>query len=88
MKFILAALAATVSLSCLAPVEADAKSRNTRKSYVEHREYRGVYDRPHSVQNNGLCQRDTGVPTSQLSFRNKCETEEYWNRVFSGGRRR
>ena len=83
MKLILAAIAATVSISCLVPIEASAKSRTTRKV-----EYRGVYDRTNSVQPNGLCQRDTGTPTSQLNFRNKCETEEYWARVLDGSRRR
>ena len=85
MKLILAAIAAAVTISCLVPAEASAKSRNTRKSQIE---YRGVYDRTNSVQPNGLCQRDTGTPTSQLNFRNKCETEEYWARVLDGSRRR
>ena len=63
-----------------------------RYAYAPRRYYRGpryaFYGRPASVAANGLCQRDTGTPTSQLNFRNRCDTEEFWNRIQQGGRRR
>jgi hypothetical protein len=34
-----------------------------------------------SVGSNGLCQRDTGTPTSQLDIRNRCDAEEFWQRM-------
>ena len=89
MKVLLTVLAATMTLAWLLPEEADARSRGyqrrTAKVYYRTNTY---YRRPASVGSNGLCQRDTGTPTSQLNFRNRCDTEEFWNRTMQGGRRR
>ena len=87
MKVLFAALAATVSIIALAPTDASAQQRGYRKAEVKHTGAR-FYGRAHSVDHNGLCKRDTGTPSSQLNFRNKCDTEEYWARVFENGRRR
>jgi hypothetical protein len=51
----------------------------TRRAGVSARTQ--VRARPASVGSNGLCQRDTGTPTSQLNFRNRCDTEEFWARI-------
>ena len=88
MRPLLAALAAVTALACLGPGDAFAQDRGYRSHNAQqHRLYR-FYGRPASVQANGLCQRDTGTPTSQLNFRNRCDTEEFWNRMIQGGRRR
>ena len=89
MRLLLAALAATSAALCLSPGEAAAGERGWRSTGVQQPQHRyRYYGRPASVQANGLCQRDTGTPTSQLNFRNKCDTLEFWNRTFGGGRRR
>ncbi len=88
MNLILAALAATaVAFAATAPSEAVAQDRGFRKAPAKHTGAR-FYDRAHSVQANGLCKRDTGTPSSDLNFKNKCDVEEYWARVLEGGRRR
>ena len=86
MKFFIATLAATLSLAWMMPDEASAQSRGYR--YKNGKKYYRSYRRPASVASNGLCQRDTGTPTSQLNFRNKCDTEEFWNRQQSRGSNR
>lgn len=86
-RTVFAALAAISTIALLAPVEASAQGRGFRKEPPKHTGTR-FYGRAHSVQANGLCKRDNGTPTSDLNFRNKCDTEEYWNRVFENGRRR
>lgn len=88
-KPVLAALGVGLSLSWLAPDPAEAQRRvysngGVKKVYRTYPSYR----RPASVGSNGLCQRDTGTPTGQLNFRNRCDTEEFWNRTMQGGRRR
>ena len=92
MRYLLTALAAVLALVWLMPEEADAHSRGYRKRGAKVYYYRSAqlpfYGRPASVGPNGLCQRDTGTPTSQLNFRNRCDTEEFWNRMIQGGRRR
>lgn len=88
MKFLFAALAATVSIAAIAPTDAAAQQgRGYRKAEVKHTGAR-FYGRAHSVQANGLCKRDNGTATGDLNFRNKCDVEEYWARVFENGRRR
>jgi hypothetical protein len=87
MKTFVAALAAAVAVIALAPLEASAQGRGYKKQPQKHTGTR-FYGRAHSVDHNGLCKRDTGTPSSQLNFRNKCDVEEYWNRVFENGRRR
>jgi len=90
MKLILTLLGAVVALAFTVPHDAEAK-RGYRKrppytAYYYPRPAVGYYGRPASVGPNGLCQRDTGTPTSQLNFRNKCDTEEFWNRMNRGRR--
>ncbi len=87
MKTTLAILAAAVSIVALAPLEVSAQGRGYKKPQQKHTGAR-FYGRAHSVDHNGLCKRDTGTPASQLNFRNKCDVEEYWSRVFENGRRR
>lgn len=86
-KSILAALVATVSIASLAPFEATAQERSLRKPSEKHTGAR-FYGRAHSVDHRGLCKRDTGTASGSLDFRNKCDTEEYWNRVLNGSGRR
>ena len=89
MKSAFAVLASALSLVGLAPDEAAAHNTGYRHRHVQRTTYAGeYYRRPASVAANGLCQRDTGTPTSQLNFRNRCDTEEFWNRTMQGGRRR
>ncbi len=91
MKIVLAAVGAAAALVWLTPDDAEARGRGWRKPapQVYYRSsYRPYYGRPASVGPNGLCQRDTGTPTGSLDFRNKCDTEEFWNRTMNGGRRR
>lgn len=85
MKWILAIAAAVVAFTAIAPAEAADQGRAYRAATTQ-KHYR-YYTRPASVQANGLCQRDTGTSSSQLNFRNKCDTEEYFARVFERGRR-
>ncbi len=86
MKMLIACLAGLVALVFVMPEDAAAQGHGYRNSGKKH--YR-TYRRPASVGSNGLCQRDTGTPTSQLNFRNKCDTEEFWARTQArgGGRR-
>ena len=59
-----------------------AKHRQSDRAYQAER-YES-YRRPASVAPNGLCQRDTGTHTSQLNFRNRCDTLEFWERMNRG----
>lgn len=89
MRVAISVLAAAAALVWLTPDEASAQSRGYRaKLNKPHTvtSYR-YYRRPASVGPNGLCQRDTGTPTGQLNFRNRCDVEEFWNRTIQGGRR-
>ena len=79
MRLILSALAALLALAWVAPDDAAAQSRGARAK--KGRTQAVVARRPASVGPNGLCQRDTGTPTSQLNFRNQCDTEEFWRRI-------
>lgn len=87
MKLLLAIAAAAISLFAIAPDQASAQGRGYRKAQEKHTGAR-FYGRAHSVDHRGLCKRDNGTPVDQLNFRNKCDVEEYWNRVFESGRRR
>lgn len=88
MKILVTALALVVSMIWLVPGDAEARGHGYRKKapkvYYSERGYR----RPASVAANGLCQRDTGTPTGQLNFRNRCDTEEFWQRMQRGQGRR
>jgi len=82
MKFTLALMSAAIAVAFVMPHDAEAKRGYRKKPhYATYYAYR----RPASVASNGLCQRDTGTPTSQLSFRNKCDTEEFWTRMQERG---
>ena len=83
MKFLLALVAVGFAAAVIVPHSADAAQRGYRKGKVKH--VKVVYRRPASIAANGLCQRDTGTPTSQLNFRNRCDTEEFWNRMNERG---
>lgn len=87
MKIATTALAAGLAL--LWTADAFAASRKHR--YRDDRGYQQYrYDSRggNTVAANGLCQRDTGTPNSRLSFRNKCDVEEFWARQQRGGGRR
>jgi hypothetical protein len=92
MKLMLTLLGAAMVMAFAVPPEADAAKRayRVKRPYATYYNYyHENYRRPASVAENGLCQRDTGTPTSQLNFRNRCDTEEFWNRMQErgGGRR-
>ena len=74
----------TASLFAPAPADAAGKSRVAKSKVAKAGGYR-VARRPASVASNGLCQRDTGTPESQLDFRNKCDVEEFWARIIDRG---
>lgn len=86
MKILVTALALVVSMIWLAPGDAEARGHGYRKKAPKA--YHTTYRRPASVAANGLCQRDTGTPTGQLNFRNRCDTEEFWQRMQRGQGRR
>jgi hypothetical protein len=86
MKVFLAALSAGFALASIAPPDAEAQGYRKKKAYKYYRSTH-VARRPASIGHNGLCQRDTGTPTSQLNFRNRCDTEEFWNRMQEQGSR-
>lgn len=92
MKFLVSLLALGFAVTVAAPDSADAQRsyrKGKAKSYNSYnRNYYGARPRrPASVGPNGLCQRDTGTPTSQLNFRNRCDTEEFWRRMEDMGSR-
>jgi hypothetical protein len=86
MKIALSALASALALAWIAPADAEAQGYR-KKATKKHYRTTGFYQRPASVGPNGLCQRDTGTPTSQLNFRNRCDTEEFWRRMEEQGSR-
>lgn len=88
MRFLIALALASFSLASWAPTDAEARNRSYRAKHGKPAAYH--YDRrPASVGANGLCQRDTGTPTGNLNFRNRCDVEEFWARTMQrgGGRR-
>ena len=88
MKLFITAMAAVLVLVWLTPEEAEAQSRSRTYRTAEGKKQYRYYGRRASVSHTGLCQRDTGTSTSNLNFRNRCDTEEYWNRVLGGRGRR
>lgn len=89
------ACAAALALVMLAPDDAAARDGGTRaaqaqvaKKKVAKPSVRGAArgeTRAASLGANGLCQRDTGTPTSQLNMRNRCDMEEFWQRLIDLG---
>lgn len=93
LKLTVLTLSVAAFAATLASASADARSsrKGTRhdNSYDRSvRDYgsRTYRSRSNTVAPNGLCQRDTGTPTSQLNFRNRCDTEEFWKRQEDRGR--
>ena len=89
MKLAISVLAATLALLWTA----DAFAASKKKRYRAERSYdsyssESTRSRSNTVASNGLCQRDTGTHTSNLDFRNKCDTQEFWARQQRGGGRR
>lgn len=39
-----------------------------------------IAGRSHTTMSNGNCGRNTGVPTSQLNLRDRCDVIEFWAR--------
>src|SRR5262249_8481817 len=81
---------------CLEATSAE-RGHRYRKAKTQHQRVyvQRSYDAGHAafvqsstVGSNGLCQRDTGKPDSELNFRNRCDTEEFWARIQSRGGRR
>lgn len=69
---------------------ADAMAASSSKKRYVRTYDASRYDSPsrsNTTAANGLCQRDTGTHNSNLSFRNKCDVEEFWARQQRGGRR-
>ena len=83
MKRMLTLLGALLAIAFVVPDAAEAAKRGYRAKKVKHAGT--YYRRPASVAANGLCQRDTGTPTSSLNFRNRCDTEEFWTRMQERG---
>jgi hypothetical protein len=85
---ILCALGAFV-FATLGIGSADAQSPGVHsrpsKAKIASRHKPRAYRRPSTVGPNGLCQRDTGKPDSELDFRNICDTEEFWARIQERG---
>lgn len=82
----LATTALAIGLALLWTTDAFAAKRKYRERTDTYR-----YDTPryrsNTVAPNGNCQRDTGTHNSNLSFRNKCDVEEFWERMNRNGRR-
>lgn len=85
MKVLTAALAGAVALTWTADAFAGSKSRKRQSTYQS---YQTDTRRSNTTAANGLCQRDTGVPNSQLNFRDKCDTQEFWARIQGNSGRR
>ena len=80
MRLMLSITAAAFAIAAMPHDDASAQGRAARSKKAKFQQVR-VERRSNSVGANGLCQRDTGTPTSQLNFRNACDTEEYWRRT-------
>lgn len=85
MKLALLGLAGVVAAMAVPYGDAEARSWKKRQGYDGYYGYQHSYRRPASVGANGLCQRDTGTPTSDLNFRNRCDVEEFWRRNMEQG---
>ena len=80
------ALAAGLALLWTADAFAAGKKRqdSDQQRTYQSRNDQPVRTRSNTVAANGLCQRDTGTHNSNLDFRNKCDTEEFWLRQQRG----
>ena len=84
MKLLVAFLAGVFAVASVAS-EAPAAEKRTQYRAAKQKPVTASRYRSSTTQANGLCQRDTGKPTSELSFRDKCDMEEFWNRMDRGG---
>jgi hypothetical protein len=84
MRAIVVAVASAMAFVWMAPADATAQNSGYRTQKNPKKQAR-VVRKPASVSNDGLCQRDTGTPTSSLNFRNRCDVEEFWNRMNERG---
>lgn len=85
MKVLTAALAGIMAFAWTADAFAASSSRKRYRTYQSNQtEPR----RSSTTAANGLCQRDTGTPNSQLDFRNRCDTQEFWARIQGNSSRR
>jgi hypothetical protein len=77
-------IAAITTAGLVAAVGPAAEARTKKQYRQADRGYAHQYNsyrrRPASVGQNGLCQRDTGTPTSRLNLKNECDTQEFWQR--------
>lgn len=80
----IALFAASTIAPAPAPAEAASRSRVAKSKAAKAGAVR-VARRPASIGQNGLCQRDTGTPDSQLNFKNRCDVEEFWARTMDRG---
>ena len=86
MRLLTALVLGSVALAWTADAMAGSRSKSRTVRSYEQAQY-VEYRRSNTVAPNGLCQRDTGTHNSQLSFRNKCDTLEFWERMNRNGRR-
>lgn len=87
MKALTAMLAGTLAVTWAA--DAMAASNSKKRYYRSYDSYQYETRRSNTTAYNGTCQRDTGIHTSNLNFRNRCDTLEFWERMNrnQGGRR-
>lgn len=75
---------AAFGLVAVAPtsVDAQAGARSTKSAKAKRVRVASATRSPRQsgIGQNGLCQRDNGIPDSQLDFRNRCHVEEFWAR--------
>ena len=62
--------------------EASAADKSNKKQARATTSKQVTVPRARSSTTNadGTCKRDNGKPGSELSFRDKCDMEEFWNR--------
>jgi hypothetical protein len=84
LKTFTLAVASVLALSLVSPEPADAQQQRSVRVKKE-RKVAHTATRSASVGANGLCQRDNGTPDDKLNFRNRCDVEEYWQRVNDRG---
>lgn len=87
IKVVVTAAVALFAVAIVTPDPADAAARTrvAKAKSAKANTYHRVARRPASVAANGLCQRDTGTPDSQLDFKNPCDVQEYWARTMDRG---
>jgi len=85
MRVLTTAVAGIMVFAFTADAIAASKSR---KRYRTYESYQSGTQRSNTTASNGLCQRDTGIHQSQLDFRNRCDTLEFWERMNRNSGRR